>query len=292
MPAAVLTFPMIFWNQRHYSSDSPELALLNRSFRYGDGLFETIRIFEGKLLLWELHIQRLLAGMAALGFEFEENAFRENLFRGISGMPQLGLPHGRLRIHVYRQGGGAFAPEVNTPGLLIEAQALAADTFSASPEPLLLADCENIALHPHALSRFKTANSLPYVLAAMEAQRKQAQDVLLFCGNYAAEASASNLFAWDGNSLLTPGLDTGCLDGCMRRHIVQLAAQLGLPCREARLDAAALLDMQELFLCNSISGIRPVTAYRHRRWDSLSLPLVQELRAALLQQARAALNIL
>ncbi|MEZ4688365.1 MAG: aminotransferase class IV [Bacteroidia bacterium] len=107
---------MILLNGTLIKEGAPELNLLNRAFKYGDGLFESTRIVDGKPLLWEEHMMRLARGAKALGMDLESSLLEkinEDVLRTIEANSVAGF--GRLRLTVYRGGGGDYFPLENKP---------------------------------------------------------------------------------------------------------------------------------------------------------------------------------
>lgn len=253
---------MILMNGQLYAPGAPEITLLNRSFKYGDSLFETLRVYEGRLPMMELHLDRLKRGLKVLKIACDWPSFSERLQRDIHRLLQQNqvTQHGSVRVQVYRSGGGAYAPIQNEPFYLIEAHSLKEDPFR-SPYRLHLIAYKDILLHYDLLSPFKTGNALPYVLAAQTAREKQADDAVLFSSTGIADTAGANLFLIRNQKIITPPLASGCLDGVMRRRLLALCGELKLDCAEKRLKEKDLRQADEVFLTNSIRGIMEVGSY-------------------------------
>ena len=250
---------MLIINGQSYEAGAPETTLLNRSFKYGDGLFETIRVFRGKSLFLPQHLARLFKGMECLRFDFVENFFREELEESIQKCLQANQihQHGRIRLHVFRKGEGAYSPNSNKPAYLIEGYSLKGDYFAQS-NPLSLCSFSELGLSHSPLSGFKTANGLPYILASVYAQEQGFDEALLFCEGWVSEASSANVFLIRKRQLLTPPLSSGCLPGIMRSEVIKLAKRLHIPIQEKRLKVKDLSQGEEVFLTNSVRGIQPI----------------------------------
>ena len=124
---------MLVINGKIIDPSSNESYYLNRSFKYGDGLFEAFRIYQGRILFVDDHLNRLIAGMEALKFSFDENEFREEVKKQMETLKVLNgvSNHGRIRLHVYRTGPGSYTPLDLTPSYLIEAYSLKNDYFAS-----------------------------------------------------------------------------------------------------------------------------------------------------------------
>ena len=241
----------------------------NRSFRYGDGLFETMRVFEGRLLQADAHLDRLERGMQVLGFRVEKG-WKAEWKSGLLGWVQDQGFEGpaRVRLHVWRAGGGAYQPETDEINAFLESAPLATEYFE-DPEPVSLCDAAGLFVHHSPLSGIKTASALVYVLAARQArERGFGEALLLSAQGDVAEASASNVFGVEGQTLFTSPLKSGCLRGVMRGAVLALAAELGLRVKEALFSPERLLECDAVFLTNAIRGIQPVVNYREKSWLS------------------------
>jgi branched-subunit amino acid aminotransferase/4-amino-4-deoxychorismate lyase len=277
---------MLILNGRPIQANAPELSLLNRSFKYGDGLFESLRLFEGKVLFWEDHLQRLFTGMKRLKFQFEPEAFQQTLQDALHKLLSINQLDGagRLRMHVYRAGGGAYLPLEHRPFYLLEGYALKSEPYE-SHLPLSLTDYTDLSLHFDLLSGIKTANSLPYVMAAQHAREQGFDEALLYCGAYVSEASAANLFVVKNKKVYTPPLAHACLDGVMRKQVFRLCQELKIPIQEKGIKAKELSQADELFLTNTIRGIVGVRQYQDWQFDTRRAGITSLLRRSLFQLA-------
>lgn len=275
---------MLLLNGTPYAPDSPEFPLLNRSFRYGDGLFETIRVFQGQPLFLKDHFARLQRGMDLLGLRYDPEAYplqlRQHLRRAIE-VNRIDH-HGRLRLHVYRAGEGAYRPLSDEPHSLIEAYPLAEDTY-AQATGLSLGIFPDWELRPTPLSACKTANALPYVMAARYAREQGWDEALLWGSEGLAEASASNLFVVKHRQILTPPLSSGCLPGTMRQVVMRVAQEVRIPMKEKKLGRRDLKQADEVFLTNAIRGIQPVERFEGRKQPWVAWPLTVFLQNSLYQ---------
>ncbi|WNJ19468.1 aminotransferase class IV [Pontibacter sp. G13] len=277
------------WIFRGKLQHNDELAadLLNRSFKFGDGLFETIRVYHHQPLFLRDHFQRLTDGMRALGFEFAEDLFLADVQRAIQTLmdqAQIGT-HGRLRLSVFRDGQGAYGPLDDTPQFAIEGYSLKTDYYAAETS-MSLTDYRELAVSENTISSFKTASALPYVLAARHARKEGFDEALLFTKNglgisHIAEGASTNLFLVTDRKITTPPLSTGCVSGIMRKQVIALAEQLKLPCSEKSLRERDLLKADEVFLTNAIRGIVPVSRYKDQGWDMRAVPIVRMLQGCL-----------
>lgn len=257
--------------------------VLNRAFRFGDGCFESIRVYEGKALFWQHHLARLERGMAALGLQADLPALRLALGQGFCAWRSRwpGGAHGALRIEVFRQGAGRYTPENDGIHWVMEGR-LAEKNSYEKPTLLNLGVFTGFDWTPGPFAGLKLCNALPYVLAGRAAQQQGLDDLLLSHGGNVVEASASNVFFVKENTLITPSLASGCLDGVLRGEMLRLAAEEGIPTEERLVGLEELSEMKEVFLTNVIRGVMVVNQWPDRRKVHLapgpvSLTLFQRL---------------
>ncbi|MBI5916767.1 MAG: aminotransferase class IV family protein [Bacteroidetes bacterium] len=258
----------INFNGQLVSEREAVLPATNRAFRYGDGLFESIRVFEGKMPFFGRHWQRLSAGMQVLKMEIPPHFTAVFLQKEISKLTE-NRGNWRIRLAVWRSGGGLYMPVSNLPEFLIETTPLPSHRFewnepglsigiydeaqlSTSPNPSTLQ-----SPNPSTLQSFKTSNALPFVLAAIFRLEKKWDDCLLLntagrvaCGN------SSNVFLVKNGGIVTPPLTEGCVAGTMRSVVLDVANQLKINAVETTVSIDDLHDADEIFLTNAISGIR------------------------------------
>lgn len=249
---------MIIYNGLAVSQSDPGLPFFNRSFRYGDGVFESMRIRKNKLLFWDHHMDRLQKGLAGLHL-IPPPQLIEKLAAGVNELRKQNRigPEGKVRMHFFRTGEPPYTPVTDETEYIIEVSALKQDSWPMPPglRVMLYTD---ILLSASPISSLKTANALPYILAARAARAAQFDDALLHCGTQLSECTSSNFFLVKEGKLLTPGFDSACLDGVMRRQVLRLADQLGITAQETRLEEKDLTGATEAFATNSIGGIRPI----------------------------------
>src|SRR5690554_134964 len=241
---------------------------LNRGFRYGDGLFESLRIINGTPHLYEPHLKRLFNGLKKLKIQL--TAIQEKqLMRRVPELIEKNKIDGDgiLRIFVYRSGGGKYSPEENAADYLLEAEPLNENGFKMNETGLRIDLSEGYLIQPTHLTEVKSLNALPYVLASVEKQERGLDDLLLLNekGNI-VEATSSNIFLCFKNELHTPLISDGCLPGIMRNHILKIASKQGYKVVERSMNVKDVLTADECFLSNSISGIRWVVAFQNKRY--------------------------
>lgn len=243
------------------------LPLPDRGLAFGDGLFETLLLLDGRPALLPYHLERLSRGLLVLQLGDASVAVDRALI--LAGESAPGGP-AALRITVTRGGGPrGYLPPVN-PQLRLIAQLgpLSRDSQGWRPPARLGIASIGWSRQPH-LAGIKHLNRLEQVLAAAEYTRRGWDEAIMLDQEGAAvSVVAGNLFAVQEGTLLTPPLETCGIAGTRRRLVMErLAPDLGLRARECSLSTASLIRSQELFYCNSLIGLRAVAQLGDQSWQ-------------------------
>jgi branched-chain amino acid aminotransferase len=270
----------INFNGELLPDDSILLTVANRAFRYGDGLFESMRLMKGKLKFAELHAERLQKGMKALKIDGYSQADSWFLREKVEELARRNkIKHGRLRLTVFRDAEGLYTPTQNKMAYCLEIQPLDEPRYFLNERGLIMDTYTELPKPLNWLSNIKTCNSLIYVMAGIYKQQNKLDDVFLINQNrYLCEANSSNIFVWYQNHLYTPALSEGCVEGVMRRVVIQLALDNNLPVTEAQINPEILNQADEVFLTNATKGIQWVMGYGVKRYfNRISKSLMDEL---------------
>jgi branched-chain amino acid aminotransferase len=238
----------------------------NRAFRYGDGIFESIRTTERAVPLWTYHWKRLCRGASALGIDLPLDGTEEKLFDEV-----VRHDRSRVRVTLYRVDEGLYAPaERSSSALWIDVDPLNGAGFSADPPIRHIGVCPEVRLPCDAWSHLKSCSALRYVVAARYRQANGLEDCLLLnVHGRVAEAGSSNVFAVLGDgSVATPPLSEGCVDGVMRAYVLDLLENIGHPFRERPLELEELQGAREIFLTNAVRGLRSVGYFGQRSYET------------------------
>ena len=248
----------INFNGEHISSDSPFLGSANRAFRYGDGIFESIRMFEGKIPFLKMHFLRLQEGARLLRLDLPTYLDPDFIAKEI-GLLTGDCQNARIRLVLFRKDGGLYTPLSNTVSYLIEFEPLSSINFEFPPVGLKLGICPFYLAAFHHLSAIKSCNRLQNIVAVIYAKENEYDDCLILnTKDEIAESSSSNIFFIRGKHLFTPPLTSGCIAGTIRNFIIEHAGTLGFTIEEMSVHKNELHRFEEVFLTNAIQGIRPV----------------------------------
>jgi branched-chain amino acid aminotransferase len=281
-----------YWHNGQVSGrDAICLGPDNRAFRYGDGLFETILIRDGKPVGLQLHVQRLVEGMEILGLDpqlagFSKDEWHHHLKQVVGklliGQDNVGF--GRMRLSVFRAAGGNYLPTQDTPELLAEVHPLPADPWILRP-PFHVGIAHNFPVMHSALSAVKSLNALPYIMAARYAAAQGLDDAILrSIKGEVVECASSNIFVVLQNRIITPWLGSGCLPGTMRARVMAIAQKLGMLVQMQPIQVSRLNDASEIFITNAIQGIQPVGSVAETTYISKHHKVMSTIRDAVLQE--------
>jgi branched-chain amino acid aminotransferase len=262
---------MINFNGELVSQDT-NILINNRAFLYGDGVFETVKIINNKILFLEDHYFRLMASMRVVRMEIPMNFTMEYLEQQILGLVEnLDIAiSARARITVYRNDGGYYLPKTNTISFLINAIALENTFYTIDSNEYEVDLYKDFYVTKQLLSSIKTTNKILNTTASIYADENGLDNCLLMNDSKnVIEALQGNLFMVLGNTLITPPVSEGCLNGVMRKQILELAKKIeNLEVVEAVISPFDLQKADELFLTNVIKGIQPITKYRKKEFST------------------------
>ena len=239
---------IVFLDDRFVPEAEAVVSVFDRSFLYGDGLFEAIRLYQGKLFRWEQHFERLAAGAQELRIQVPQtagairNAATELWRQNDSPADAV------IRLTLSRGiGPRGYSPTgANKPRLIMALHPLPA--IEPRKSFRLITSSLKVAADD-SLSKYKTCNKLHQVLARAEADQSGAQEALMInTKGHVAEATSSNLFWVSSGVICTPPLQSGALSGITRAVVMELASSLRIPAAEVETTPAKLLNAEGIFL--------------------------------------------
>lgn len=276
---------MINFNGTIGSNDS-NLLTQNRAFLYGDAVFETVKIVNSKILFLEDHYFRLMSSMRVIRMEIPMNFTMEYLEEQILALAKAknAAISARARITVYRNDGGHYLPKTNAVSFLINVEELDKTLYAINPGDYVVDLFTDFYVTRHLLSSIKTTNKIINITASIFADENGLDNCLLLNDTKnVVEALQGNIFMLKGNTLITPPVSDGCLNGVMRKQILALARKMeNLEVVEQAISPFDLQKSDELFITNVIKGIQPITQYRKKTFAvNLSTILVQKLNESI-----------
>lgn len=263
-----------------------QLTVSNRSFLYGDGVFETLKVVNNKILFFEDHYFRLMASMRIIRMQIPMNFTLEYLEEEILKLvASNGIQNSaRIRFTVYRNEGGFYLPDDNSISYVIQASKLESIVYEIKKRIFEVDLYKDFVVPKQLLSTLKTANKLTHVTASIFANENQLDSSLLINEDKnVIEAANGNLFMLMGNQLITPPVSEGCLNGIMRKQILTLSKLIdSIEVVEQPISPFDLQKADELFITNVITGIQPITKYRKKEYGfKLAENLIEKLNTVI-----------
>ena len=254
---------MVWVNGHRMSADAPHLSALDRGFTLADGVFETMRVYDGHAFRLDAHLRRLKGGTSALGIPLPSD-IGDLVTRSILEAGPGGLREASVRLTVSRG--------VGSPGLAPPTSPEPTVVVAVAPPPAFAPEiyANGISVHvasgrrnEHAMTAgLKTIAFTESVVALAEARSAGADNaIFLDTENHVSEGTSSNVFiatAPDRKVLVTPPLSCGALPGITRAAVIELATELGFVVDERPIEYDQMLASPEIFLTSSLRAIAPV----------------------------------
>jgi 4-amino-4-deoxychorismate lyase len=253
------------------------LPVSDRGLAYGDGVWETIAIQQGRPQLLEWHLERLQSGLQALGITQPDwDSLRQEILSACCGQESA-----VLKLTVTRGAGQrGYNPHTGLPPTrILQLAAWPGYPTSYAEQGIRLARCETRLAHQPRLAGFKHLNRLEQVLARAEFGSDYQEGLVRDYADNVVEGTMSNLFLIHANGdISTPDLSQCGIAGIMRRFIIQTLEKSAIQCDIHALTERDVEQAQALFMTNSLIGVWPVREYVGKNYNIP--PLVRELQAA------------
>ncbi len=279
---------MLSFNGRIISRSGFCLPPANRAFRYGDGIFESIRVQQGKPLWIQHHYKRLSKSADKLKFNIDNDwsqEFFEDTIISLQNANHNSNTTSRIRFSLFRNDGGLYTPFTNNASYLIESEPLDQNQYVLNTKGISIVIYPDIQKQYNILSGIKSINAQLYVLASIHKRNNGYGDALILNEEgMVSEATSSNIFIYKNGKLITPPLTQACVEGVMRAVIINIVKEIGLPFEEEKVSPDDLLHADEVFLTNAVMGIKWVKGYDNKKFSNMiSTELVKILNDKALQ---------
>lgn len=235
----------------------------NRGFRYGDGFFETIAIIKGTPRFLDRHINRLKSGAEILKLDVHGILNIENIQNDIQALQTTNnlIGDAKLKLIVWRNSDGLYTPVDGNAHYLLTIENTVYTKISLIKSAGI---SEKINNYPSPVSRFKTISAMKYVIAGIEKNDKNLEEIIILDHRgFVSEVLSSNLFWKKNDAYYTSPLSTGCIEGIMRNRIMNEIIQKGFSVEEKLVKTIDLFASDNIFTTNSmgISHIQSIGQY-------------------------------
>ncbi len=257
----------IYINGELFEKEDARISVYDRGLLYGDGVFEGIRAYHGKIFRCKEHMDRLFASAKAIMLEIPLS--KEELTEAIrSTLDANGLRDAYIRLLVTRGVGtlGLDPFECSNPQVIIITDTLSLYPREHYEQGLELVTVSTVRNHPNALNpRIKSLNYLNNILAKIEcSQAGVTEGVMLNSDGYVTEGTADNIFIVKDGRLLTPPAHVGILEGITRAVVMELAREADIEALEKDMTRFDLYSADECFLTGTAAEVIPVVRIDRR----------------------------
>ncbi len=258
------------YNDACFHRDEPVINADNNALRYGDGLFETMRMHEGRIWNVDFHFERLFSGMKTLQFDIPEYFSKGFILRTVNELKFKNsiLGNARIRLMIFRGDGNIFDSKNNSFNYIIETWPLT-EAIELNEKGLILDIFPDARKSCDSFSNLKSNNYLPSVMAALFATKNKLDDAIIVNAfGRVCESAIANVFILKDYKIFTPPLLEGCVSGVMRRWMLEKFSLKNYKVVEKNLVTDELLNADEFFLTNSIHPVRWVKDFRGKTYGN------------------------
>lgn len=270
---------MINLNGQLIESEKATIAIDNRGLNYGDAVFETMRFVDGKLFFWKDHYKRLTTSLQILKMEVPKNfridLLEKEILKTACLLETLNTAC-RIKLIVWRKTGGKYGPITNEIEYAISSESLNSSTYTLNDAKYEIGLFKDHLISQGVLSSLKTNNRLINILGSIYAKENGYENCLLLNENQQVlEVLNGNIFLITDNTIVTPPIADGCLNGIMRKQIISIAKQIpDYKFEEISISISDLLKAKEIFITNVIQGVVTVTKYREQSYGNKVAKLI------------------
>jgi len=253
-------------------TDLSNQLINNRGFLYGDAVFETLIVFNNKILFWEDHYFRLMSSMRIIRLDIPDKYtpefFKENIIKIHNSISQTG--NSRIRINIYRSSHGKYKPEKNTPSFIISCESINYSNYELNKGHYEVDLFKDYYLDNQLISSIKSNNKIINVVASIYASENGFDNcILLNKEKLVSEFINSNLFIIKEEKIYTPSLKSGCLNGVLRKSLFKILSSSSFELYEQDLSTFDITQSDEIFGTNIAQGIFSVTKFRKKEYDCI-----------------------
>ena len=267
---------MMILNGTFVLEEEASVSPLNRGMMYGDGCFETFRSYEGKLLGFLQHFDRLIGGLKYLGINasFTSDELKEDIMHLLE-QNQLLDKHAMIRLQCWRAGGRGYSPKSREMHWMAQTS-----NISTQKASLNLALANTRCIPSEALARkYKLSNGLNYIKAAQEATEQQADDALMLTvDEKVSETTSANIFWISGEKVYTPSEECDLLPGVTRNLIIGICKEKNISLDKGEFEMKDLIEAETVFCTNSLIEIRKVESLGKKSFQT-GHPLLNQIKA-------------
>lgn len=268
-------------NNTIVDENAPYFAPSSRGYRYGDGFFESCKLSDGRILQLPLHADRIRKSALLLKLNlptwWDEISWETTVLKACK---DANFASARIRLTIFRDADGLYTPNDSNACMVTEInETKGVGPYQWNEEGLNIGTYKELVKNSNYTSTLKTCSALVYTLAGIYAKEHGLDDVVIF-NEYGrpCESVSSNIFVVKGEFLLTPPISEYCIDGVMRKVIMQLADAYGYSIQERPISEIDLSASEEIFTTSATRGINWVADYQGKKLkNTVSRVLFEQL---------------
>jgi len=259
---------MINFNGELQHPDTINLTSENRAFKYGDAIFETVKVIPHKVIFWEDHYFRLMSSMRMLRMKIPMEftlEFLENEILKTVAVQENAISF-RVRLNIFRKDGGFYTPKTNKIDFSIQVY----ENLYQIKDSYSLDVFKDFYNYSGLLSTIKTNNRMLNTLASIFAEENDLDNcILLNEKKGVVEVTNGNIFIVKGTVIKTPALDQGCIKGIIRSKVIEIVLKnKDFTIEETSISPFEIQKADEVFITNAIIGVQPVSSYKKKQFVS------------------------
>ena len=259
---------MLNYNGSLLTSENIKITPENRGFKYGDAIFETVKVLNKKVVFWEDHYFRLMASMRMLRMKipmsFTLEFLEQEILKTVDAQPKGNSF--RVRLSVFRKDGGFYTPKTNKVDYLIEVK-----ESNHQPKSTYIIDLyKDFYNYSGLLSTLKTTNRMLNTVASIYAEENDFDNCILLNERKGiVEVTNGNIFIVKDTIIKTPALSEGCIKGIIRQKVIEIIEKNpNFKIEETTISPFEIQKADEVFITNAIIGIQSVTNYRKKTFKT------------------------
>ena len=259
---------MINFNGELQHPDTINLTSENRAFKYGDAIFETVKVIPHKVIFWEDHYFRLMSSMRMLRMKIPMEftlEFLENEILKTVAVQENAISF-RVRLNIFRKDGGFYTPKTNKIDFSIQVY----ENLYQIKDSYSLDVFKDFYNYSGLLSTIKTNNRMLNTLASIFAEENDLDNcILLNEKKGVVEVTNGNIFIVKGTVIKTPALDQGCIKGIIRSKVIEIVLKnKDFTIEETSISPFEIQKADEVFITNAIIGVQPISSYKKKQFIS------------------------
>lgn len=259
------------FNDKQFRLSEKTISIESRGVRYGEGVFETMKLVNNSILLFEFHMERFFHGMDLLKLKPPPFFTPQKIQKLIIDLCRKNncSDFARIRLSCIGNNGGVWDKQDQFADIIIQSWQLPEHYNEFNINGLVVDVCEEVRKSTDLLSNLKSNNYLPYLFAANKGKELKVNDMIILNHfDHIVDSTIANVFIIKDNNILTPQLADGPVAGVMRRNLLEILTSNGYIVKECSLTINDLMEADEIFLSNAMYGLRWVQRFRDKTFSN------------------------